>query len=754
MRHAWRPSGSRGLAVPLRAYSVAPVRRAYVHPQELERIARQAGAGADPQACRALCKYLGSASTDPKKVSIAQLALDALATKGGARSSALVSLEWAAHLATTPVPSLAGLQALQTKYPAWHPGAAEYTPLLHKLCRLRHPEALEVWQAAYNTGVCVTPSTTNALLSTALAHAPMASMREIVAQMGGVPSLDRIGLTTLLQGYVHRWADAEVLEDDASEWDEMSLRPTRDSAVRLLDAPERPEIEAVAGQLLPLLHESRDSIGWHAYIGYQCLFDDFAEILQTTKHTIEQGVLTPDGWTLSTLVRGFLHDRPPLRGEAALALLTELEAWVPVRPGRHVLTMLLHSVLGHRVRLGTRKLSRPIPDIERTADAHGFLDEATALYNVEPDAALLQPLLEAYCFAFVPAYDTAYALLQQLRAPPRRSILDRWRPKKAVRTDYGTYFPLLMACVRLRTLPRALALLSEMEVGVVPLHAGRALIQRLWSISSTYEEAWEVYQSVERLGGLDAPGYAALIADACQLSLAETAGGGVCPVPPALPLQILGDMRTHRFHPSPTTYTVLLQAYAKSPRATLASVQVTHELIKRDVHLEPDLILIHALMNAYNHVDAPAQVLGIWDSLVVLCTNTSSLRYMDEVSLVVVCDACGHAGLLSAARRAVETARWLDEEEERRSGGKRGRIVTKNALDAWVECLARCGQLCEAADVVFAMPDADAKTVGTLARFAAAAYRRGQWTEAQWQTLRENLTAEFPACTDTLAQIA
>ena len=105
--------------------------------------------------------------------------------------------------------------------------------------------------------------------------------------------------------------------------------------------------------------------------------------------------------------------------------------------------------------------------------------------------------------------------------------------------------------------------------------------------------------------------------------------------PPELALQVLGDMRHAGFHPSAQTYTVLLDYYAKV-HAGLAGVRATHALIQRDVQLEPDLVLIHALMNAYNYAGAPAQVLGIWDSLVVLCHNASG-TLVDDITVTIVC---------------------------------------------------------------------------------------------------------------------
>ena len=74
--------------------------------------------------------------------------------------------------------------------------------------------------------------------------------------------------------------------------------------------------------------------------------------------------------------------------------------------------------------------------------------------------------------------------------------------------------------------------------------------------------------------------------------------------------------------------------------------------------------------------------------------------------------------MLPAMRAVMQSARRLDKQFAP------GRLITKNVLDAWVECLARCGLWHEACGVVFgemcasASTRPDAKTVQTLLKFA------------------------------------
>ena len=726
-------ASARGSPVLRRNYASTGSGRTYLSPLEFERIAGSLNTKHDAQACHALTLYLRT-SRDTRKRSTASLALEAL---DGEQDLAppLISLVLAARLAVSERPSLATLQEVRAEYPDWEPTDADYTQLLHTLCRQRQMDALEVWRTMQERSIHVSPTATNAVLSTALMRAPMADVHTILHQIGGIDKLDRVGLTTLLQGYCNRVADAAA--SSATEAD-----------FHTLDAPPEADVHAAAQKLRPLLQDTPDALGWHGYLMYKGLLYGPEAAFECAQSTLARGAFKPDAWTMTTLAMCQIHHQPPESCDEALALLDRLSTLTSLTPDRYVTALLLQALLGYAVRIGYQRPARPTPDPGRAVEAQAFLEEVCMLYKVQPDAALLQPLIEAHCYAFVPALDAAYRLLRYLQPIPQRSLFFR-KKEAAPRTDLGTYYPLLMACVKLYEVPRALELLSEMKHIQVPAHAATTLTTQLWGVCQTHQEAWQVYQAMRRISALDAASYAYLLAACCRLRLYEDPGDdSVSPVPAAHPLQLLGDMRAAGFHPSPATYTILLDYYAKSPRANLAGVQATHELIKRDVHLEPDLILVNALMNAYNHVDAPAHVLGIWDSLVVLCSNAGSLSFIDEVSLVVVLDACGRSGLLKPARRALESARQL----EQRLGGPV--LVGKNARDAWIECLARCGRLDEAIEVLFSMQDtADVKSVQTVMRFAAAAHARGALSSNEWDAMRSRVRSTFVDMWGEVAQI-
>ncbi|WFD42259.1 hypothetical protein MPSI1_000900 [Malassezia psittaci] len=585
-------------------------------------------------------------------------------------------------------------------------------------------------------GIKIPAKALNAVLSTALVCAQMHEVRKILHEVGGTVNLNLIGLTSVLQSYCSRYADQKAIQ--------LGLQTTD----ILKDTPTDSEVHEVAETLLTYLQQSNDTVAWHAYFTYLGLFQS-TETMMNCYHSVNaSGQFSPDSWTLATLTLVHIHNDAPADCDEALALLAKMTAATSLRSNRFVIGTLIQVVLGYTIRIGNAKFARPSCDPSKTIEAQTFMEEACDNYGIVPDKAMLQPLIEAHCNEFVPNVDAAYDLLRYLRPNVKRSLF--WQKKtSAPQTDFGSYHPLLIACVRLRDVGRALELIKEMQHLQLPSQSTASLIMQLWGVCTTYTEAWDVYKSLRQIGTWTTASYSHIIVLCCRLKLYNsTEDENPSPVPASFPLRLLGDMRNERMHPSTDTYTVILNHYAKAPNATLSGVQATHELIKKDIHLEPDLILINALMNAYNHVDAPAQVLGIWDSLVVLCNNTKSLDFLDDVSLVIVLDACGHAKLLSAARRALDSAQQLEKR------ARHGKILGKNVIDAWVECLARCGELSEAVEAAFSLQElADKKTVETLMRFVASAHVRKTISTKQWESIRGRVLARYPHLWDEVANI-
>ena len=598
----------------------------------------------------------------------------------------------------------AAFESLRTRFPFWEPHREDWAFVVQALCRRGDADAaLGVWFDMRVAGVTPRAAVANAML-TALLPSRVDDARDVVDDMGGIGTLDVVGLSILTNAFTKLAADGVPTAPAAGgSWD------VHTAAGALRDTLARAANGAGAG----------DSIAWHTLLQYYGYFDGAPAAMRAARDALARGAFVPDAWTVSTLL---LCHGPELAAlhtsDAALDLLRAIYRATNVLPGRHAAAIVLRAVLGDPPHIGydlaaddgAAATGAPA-DPNQVHEAHALYREARAVFGVEPDAALVQPLIEAYCNAFLPALEPACELLDDVLAEPPVPLLRRWapRPRWLPPVDLGVFYPVLMACARLRDVDRACAVLRQLSRAsvVVPPHAALALAQRLIAACATYAQAWDVYRGVRALRGLDGDAFARLLALFCRLALEDGA------VPPEYPLEILGDMRGAGFHPSPQTYTILLDSYAKSPYATQAGVRATHALIQCDMHLEPDLVLIHALMNAYNHVGAPAQVLGIWDSLFVLCTNVRAPRFINDVTVTIVCDTCGRAGLLDVMRGILRSVRRLD-----------AHLVSKNVLDAWVECLARCGRLGEAADVVFGEMCAsfatrpDAKTLGTLLRFA------------------------------------
>lgn len=576
-------------------------------------------------------------------------------------------------------------QQMRALYPAWIPHRDDASWALQSLLATRQcDDAWLLWNDVRALDVLPRAGAINALLAS-LHTQPEAT--QLLVELG-VRQLDVVGLSTFVHAHVKEC---------------MLSRHTIDAVVH-----------EAADELQKRLASSHDAIAWHTILLYEGHVNGPDAALARAEAALTRLAFLPDSYTVSTLFQ--CYDPTHLTTcDEALSVLQRIHATVGVQPTAHALSMAIHAVLGHGHH---HSLGSVTSDPQQVSEASALYKEARSLWSMEPDPALLQPLIEAHCAAFVPALDQACLLLQEYlsedtdswMSTSRTSLLARFRPRKPRQrqVDLGLFYPLIIACARLQDVTRALDVLDQLAQRRVrvPPHATITMTKRLLSACSTYDDAWLVYHRAHALGGWTHDTYARLVAFLCRLVLdGESA-------PPELPLQVLADMRGAGFHPSPSTYTILLDFYAKT-HATLAGVRATHELIQRDMHLEPDLVLIHALMNAYNYAGAPAQVLGIWDSLMVLCHNAGAPRFLDDVTVTIVCDTCGRAGLLGVMREILATVRR-----------QYAHLMTKTVYDAWTECLARCGHLTEAVDVVVQDMCAhtpiypDKKTVQTLLKFA------------------------------------
>ncbi len=205
------------------------------------------------------------------------------------------------------------------------------------------------------------------------------------------------------------------------------------------------------------------------------------------------------------------------------------------------------------------------------------------------------------------------------------------------------------------------------------------IICRLARIATSWSEAFDIYRTLLRFPTIASGSRTSRnLSDRDHVSILTTFCGLTFPDSPSAPPEDLLSLLTDLPTTSCSVYTLVLNYFSKLTRPSYLGVQMTHELLKRDATLEPDLALINALMNAYNRVDEPAMVLAIWDSL------SATRQEVDGTTMSVVFDTAGRHGLLALARKVVA---------ERREG------MGKGAWDSWLECLARCGRLEEAIEV-------------------------------------------------------
>lgn len=656
MRHGWRRA----------ARAVQHVRCASSHVRPAERLAQydwrrvQSLALGGPDSRADVVDVVRHVrSKDPRASHLAKLCREHMLRGAWEQRPEMLSMALCVRAHETSVSD--AWHWMRSAYPTWipHPDDASWA-VQALLAAKERVAAWDVWQDTRSMHVMPRASAINALLSAWGTHDAATSLVLDV----GIAHLDIVGLST----YVHLHTKARVF---------------------------REAVHDAAQVLRERLATSHDKIAWHAmllYTGYTRGTEAAMQLARDSRDAFQ-----PDAYTVSTLALCYAANGIASCDDA-LHMLDAIHEAVRVRPTTHALSMAIQAVLAQK----------SLGDPQQAFEAYALYREARTAWSLESDAAVLQPLIEAHCAAFVPHIDRAWSLLQEHIYTPPRPLWARWRrtPQRPT-VDLGLFYPLVMACARLHATPLALEILACMrELRLrVPPHAALTMTRQLMSACATWDEATRTYHAVHALGGWAHDTYARVLALVCRHTIQDERA------PPELALQVLGDMRHAGFHPSAQTYTVLLDYYAKV-HAGLAGVRATHALIQRDVQLEPDLVLIHALMNAYNYAGAPAQVLGIWDSLVVLCHNASG-TLVDDITVTIVCDTCGRAGLLDVMRRVLDTVQDMDPA-----------LMTKNVYDAWVECLARCGHLVEAMHVVLdemrphahTMPDA--KTVHTLLKFS------------------------------------
>lgn len=415
----------------------------------------------------------------------------------------------------------------------------------------------------------------------------------------------------------------------------------------------------------------------------------------------------------------------------------------------------------------------------------GQVHEASLLYQrlkaygLQPTQALVSSLLVAYASSYIPQVDRALELYRDWRSCGRE-------------LEAEAYNILLLACAKARDIKTAQQILQDMiKQGVLLKHRALTdLVILMMEASHSYDAAHEVYcrvrDAAEKLNEsvqsstapkkaiFDEGGWLKIIDRYSKLQFSQES------LPPAnIIMEMFSEMRACGFAPEPKQFTTLLRMYGRSATQALQQIQhldpgdksghktifskveevteaidIIHKYLQREESVEPDLILITALMDAYNRVNRSRNALEIWHRLLLTKVD------VDSACIAVVLDTCGHAGLIQEGRRVWE---WVQKSDNRKQQ------CNKGVWDAWVECLARCGNLLEAIDTVFVeMQPAlrqrgegqgpDAKTMEMLLRFASAErhQRNRESSEDRYYLLghlKKRVQAEMPDVWDQVENI-
>jgi pentatricopeptide repeat protein len=298
----------------------------------------------------------------------------------------------------------------------------------------------------------------------------------------------------------------------------------------------------------------------------------------------------------------------------------------------------------------------------------------------------------------------------------------------------------------------AISLLNDMRSRRLKFDATTltSLTILLMRSSTSHQTAFRAYAHMYALDKqlLDRDAYAAIISAFINLSWPSSRLA-----PPNLFLEIVKDMRKAGFTPNAQVYTSLLHRYGANvqrrvdrlsspdipvPEAeperwvveTLEAIQAIHTVIKLDPSVTIDVPLLNALMNAYNRVGAFAEAFEVWDELVERRAHEKPELY--AASINVALDACGYS---EAHVKAHRVWRWA----------RRNNLTVDRNWDAWIECLARLGEMDEAVETVCGemkrrengAPAPTTETLRILLRFS--------WRSKDvYRQIKQRIEQEFP----------
>ncbi|BGP23815.1 hypothetical protein JCM10295v2_002716 [Rhodotorula toruloides] len=422
----------------------------------------------------------------------------------------------------------------------------------------------------------------------------------------------------------------------------------------------------------------------NALMRYEAVVNGLDAALSFAERCRDNGVPL-DAYTINTLVKAGVREIRTADGGARL--VERLEVITGAQSDRRTWSIL----------------------VSHLARGEGNVDEALKIYymardrSVEPDSAMVQPLLDALLRP-VPTTETlaqAKVLYEDLVSGARS-----YREKP----DSGIFAVLLRACAHqdCTDLDWSLSLVQDMRdqsVRLDPLSVGWHIVAMMRAAPS-FEDAFKAYDEMRALDPsvLDAKAYNTIL-HAFTTLRADTGEAA----PSAYINEFLTDMIRSGHPPESATYSLLLQHYSRIAEPSIEMIKQLHSRIKLDANLDPDTPLFNSLMDAYSRVGAFDRAYGVWDSMLL---NLSGRIKPDQISVSILLDTCGRDPYMGGRQRGRRL--WQDLERETLPVVRNYKI-----WESWVEALCRWGMFDEAEKVVFEeMGRPPANAVGTAAQVA------------------------------------
>ena len=323
----------------------------------------------------------------------------------------------------------------------------------------------------------------------------------------------------------------------------------------------------------------------------------------------------------------------------------------------------------------------------RLAEAILFLEEG-ARKGVEIPTEAWGLVIRAYRDSFVPDLDAACRIYDRLR---RASTV-----KLSRRRGYDIALNVVRMCYNVGDLTRAIEVLRSMQDSneiVLLEHLQPLLLDLLSRVETEREVITVVNCFIQAVSNDTLSDHAAdwpiqLLTRVLPLVSAD----GL--------FEVFQTMQRRARLPSTHEYSRLLKVmfqecrFSSPPevkRRLGSKVAALHQILRADVHLEPDIGLLNTLMMAHGKAGSTTEAIEIWRSL------KASKASVDGATMAIVFDICGWYRFYNEARSAYEWARARDSQRPRGTP----KILNPNAMISWHEFLCRSRRLKQSVELAW-----------------------------------------------------